>query len=262
MTKKKSKRWLTFAVIVGLVLLVELTIAPRLTTYRAQIAKVHSNLEHILTGLQEYRLKYGQLPYHDRGTDYALYGLHEFVEPRIFDDPFRDDPKDETSAAYWDHDEKRLRNNAVLYSNMPDKVIHREKVALLQVKDDGTGYFATLGGRVEWVGRKYAVPDFLGSFVTKNFVVANEEVYNQWAQTHESNLGEGVWTSTATQKHLTSVQCRTASISFYYEDVLLSKCLVTTPKGTIEEFIETDDLGRITKITRKPENWKELLPDY
>jgi len=36
---------------------------------------------------------------------------------------------------------------------------------------------------------------------------------------------------------------------------------ITTDKGMIEETVELDDLGRIAKLSRKPDHWESLLGD-
>jgi hypothetical protein len=46
-----------------------------------------------------------------------------------------------------------------------------------------------------------------------------------------------------------------------YERDRVRKCSVTTDKGVIEETVELDDLGRIAKLSRKPDHWESVLGD-
>jgi hypothetical protein len=49
------------------------------------------------------------------------------------------------------------------------------------------------------------------------------------------------------------------SIDYRYDGKRLKKCFISTYKGVIEETVELDDLGRIAKLSRKPDHWERLL---
>jgi hypothetical protein len=217
-------------------------------------------LRRINGALTEYCEKHRAMPADDLGYRYALYQLNALVDAGDFQVLDHED----RLAPSWDHERKRLLGGDIVYLNQPILAMYPARVIL----------FARPSGdqRSTYVGysnftasyEEFPVPPtdrLLGSYRHGDFFAVDRRVYEELQLTDRSRMGKQ-WTS-----HWTSSigpdweKCEDCEMQFEYSGGRLSRCRIKTALGTIDETFETDALGRITSVSRSPNNWRELLPE-
>jgi hypothetical protein len=220
---------------------------------------VSKNLKEIMLAIDNYYGLNGALPYDDRGPEYALYNLRDRLDASYFDATAEKPPE---QRAYWDHQEKCLRNGDYEYWNeycrkpsgyqviMMAKSPIRKTLAYL-------GFFD--GSQTSWDFPLAPDRRVLGSWVTvDSFLIHGAELYAVLASTHVVSGHE--WTTAGNGKRMQTAEVAGLHITYRYSGATLSGCTVKTAKGVIDESFETDDLGQIIGCTRSPEKWDSLLP--
>ena len=221
-----------------------------------------SNLRRIAEALWVYHSAFGELPYDERGPDAALYALRGLLDVSAFDGAPR-----KRNRARWDDDAKVLVNNDFAYLNTPVKSqsSHRIVACSMPIGEKHEVLYTDLRKPVVWerVRRielpKGDVQQLLGSWITvKGKLVADARTFNDWCQTHPFFSGGNSWRG-GSQTNVPGTSTG-VTIRYQYSNRRLIRCTVTTPKGQIEETVETDQLGRIVGVVREPEDWQTLLP--
>ena len=215
------------------------------------------NLNRIAGALSGYHSVLGELPYDGRGPDAALYALRGVVDVSAFDGAPR-----KRNRARWDDDAKVLVNSDFAYLNVPAKSqsTHRIVACSMPIGDKHLVLYRTLEGYVERMELPTGdVQQLLGSWITvERELVADARTFNDWCKTHPFFSGDY---SIGGDDHTMVLETSTGvRILYWYSNGRLSRCTVSTPKGQIEETVETDQLGRIVGVVREPEDWQALAP--
>jgi hypothetical protein len=253
----KTHPWRVVGIILlGLALMVLGPLASRIRDQRldAQRTFVRSNLKLIQIALQEYFVQYKSLPFSPEGPDHALYKLKPYIDAECFDG----DPKKPPEArAFWDDREKCLKNSDFLYLNEPGVKPDFARF-LLRSRPGMTGEWVYLAAGFGITGHEAKGADsrLLGSCQTRDlFLIANFQLYQDWLRTHPD------WITQSGNYVGMTPGGGSISLDYRYEGKRLRKCFITTDKGVIGETVELDDLGRIAKLSRKPDHWESLLGD-
>jgi hypothetical protein len=246
---------------VGYVLLVLALILPWLVANRFRSYRLHeqeflvrSNLKLIQIALQEYFVEHKSLPFSPQGPDYALYKLKPYIGAECFEG---DTKNLQEARAFWEDDEKRLRNSDFYYLNEPS--VRPDFARFILMSRPGlTGEWAYLATGFGITGHKAKGADLtlLGSCQTPDlFLIANFGLYQEWLRTHPDSIAQS-------GGHVGMTPAGASiSLDYRYEGDRLRKCFVRTDKGVIEETVELDYLGRIAKLSRQPDHWESLLGD-
>jgi hypothetical protein len=251
----KTHPWRVVGIILlGLALMVCGPLASRIRDQRldAQRTLVRYNLKLIQIALQEYFVEYKSLPFSPEGPAHALYKLKPYLDAECFDGDAKKPPE---ARAFWDDREKRLKNSDFFYVNEPSVKPDFARIVLMSRPGlTGEWVYVATGFRITSHEAKGADLRLLGSYQTSDvFLIVDFQLYHEWLRTHPDSLSQsgshvGVTPGGAN-----------ISIDYQYEGNRLRKCIITTDKGVIEETVELDDLGRITKLSRKPDHWESLL---
>lgn len=256
--ENKTYSWKHFAffVLVPALIILPWAIASRIRDQRLdeQRSLVRSNLKSIQIALQEFFVEHGSLPFSPEGPNHALYKLRPYIDAECFDGDTKKPPE---ARAFWDDREKRLKNSDIFYLNEPGVRPDFARIVLMSRPGltGGWVYFAT-GLSIDAHSAAECDLRLLGSCQTADpFLLANYELYQDWLRTHPDSL-----TQTGSNVGVLPGGGN-ISIDYRYEGKRLKKCFITTEKGVIEETVELDDLGRIAKLSRKPDHWESLLGD-
>jgi hypothetical protein len=215
------------------------------------MSPLHRKLRNICLAMAQYHAQHGSLPYSDDGPEHALYLLH----------PFLDDEE-----LKWNHDLERLEDSNIEYINEKDARPYSSRVLILAKRGlTKSGVYLGGGDGITWWHDCPAPPDrsLLGSWLTlEGFLVPDLTTWEDWEQTHPSSGQHRSTTSVTDEMGTRLVQTEIGALLIRYEyaDGRVAKCIITTPKGVIEEDVETDHLGRVIGLSRKPDDWKSLLP--
>ena len=250
-------------VVIVLTLILSWPIGIRLRNQREleeQELFVRSHLRQIQLALQEYFFEHDSLPFSPEGPDHALYRLKPYIDADSFDGDLKKAPE---ARAFWDDKEKCLNNSDFFYLNEPSLKPDSIRVVLMS-RPGLTGEWVYLGMGFGWTGHKAELADFrlLGSCDTpERFLVADFGLYQEWSRTHPQSIIQSCTHECISGGpcHLVQSAGGGVSIDYKYEGNRLTKCFVATDKGVIEETVELDDLGRIAKLSRKPDHWERLL---
>jgi len=218
------------------------------------------NLRMIQYALHQYHVEQGQLPHSALGPENALYDLRGYVDASRFDDV---PDKPECRRAYWDHESRCLCNSDFLYLNVSDAQEHRHRVVLCSVAHARVPRvcIGTVAGqtwtRCFWKEKPTAPGEsYLGNWVTvEGFLIPDSALFRDWCQTHPFTSVESFGTSGV--EYTTGVVIRHE----FDRHARLCGCTIETGKGTIMESVDTDHLGRIVGIRRRPVDWASLLPE-
>ncbi len=271
---RKLSRPFSIAAIVGAVLL--LIVAVSLAQYyltrpagRREIGYTSQyHMDRILKALHAYRATYGTFPFHERGPDYALYGLRDLIDASVFDGRPR---KDAGDRAAWDARLKRLVHSDFEYLNERDFVpsVESQRVVMMTKPFHVPGW-VVLGmadGRSVWHKlRKPPASAVLGNWLTEDeFLIADRQVFEDWNKTHHFSRSTPRQGQTGLEKEYGDHELIRASdgkktIEYEYSGHRLSGCRISNEQGTIVETIKTDDFGRITGIARSPDDWESISP--
>lgn len=208
-------------------------------------------LKNICLAMLHYHQQYGSFPYSDDGPRHALYLLRPFLDGE---------------QLKWNHERERFEDGTFEYLNERDAQPGTRRV-LIMARVGSTNQ--VLFGMADGVTLYYDCPgapdrSLLGSWRTvEHFLVSDVTMLMDWCQTHPSSGLRRSETSVTDENGTLLVETEeigVLSIRCEYSDGRLEKCLITTPKGIIEEDVETDHLGRVIGLSRKPDDWRTLLP--
>ncbi len=242
------------------------------TTGRRPQSQAWRNLRQISLSLANYEYAYGAYPYDSRGADYALYLLYADAQAKgwTLDAKFFDSHPHErpTPDARWDHISGRIIDSDFDYWNNPDPdgllAQHKDgcpTVLVLERPAPGDKWllFSTTEARI----RSCGIPagdykKLFGTVETGNFLVANRELFNEWQQVR---LPAGIpGTSQSSGNQLDSEEAGDVTMSYTYSGDHLKQRTCVSPGGKIIDSVTTDEIGRITGLSREPADWRMVLP--
>lgn len=223
-------------------------------------ATTRFNLMRISDALRSYYDANGFLPFDERGSDEALFALHELIDARCFDAAPR-----KAAEARWDLKNKRLERGDFDYLNVRDPQFPRNCI-LVCGRDSVSknfAYVASIDGDYTTIRTSNAHPgSFLGCYLAdKEQIVATSDVFNDWQKTHQfacySTESTSVWNS----ENANSTTSTSVGVTYHYSfsNDRLTTCRISTRYGEITERIATDKLDRIVGIEREPADWQAII---
>mgnify|MGYP007073194311 CR=1 FL=1 len=241
------------ALLIGAVAVTFLCLRIEENRRREKLLLPRRQLRQLLLGIHNYHSIHSAFPYDERGPRYALYLVHTHL----------DDPQ---VPLNWDHDHQRLDEPGIEYRNNPSGSPQWDRFILMSTIPEfpETILLAYASGGISSY-ECLDTPDrsLLDSCETVDgFLVADADTLQEWNITRPDPGVSWSQTTNVTAEGARRISATAGDFSFRYVIAKgrLSQCTITTPKGTITEHITTDRFGRISGISRSPENWRELLP--
>lgn len=258
MLPRKQSTIVAIVVIITTVAVVRWTVLNQQKARKSKLPIAWENLKYVYLAISRYREFHGRLPYDERGGDYALFKLKNELDESRFK---ASNSGNFFSGPYWDHENERLVESDFEYLNDPTGKCGPYQIMLVekQPADEADHVLVCLGrGKVRRCRPTTPTPaGMLGYYATiDGFWIEDADVYELWESIYL--YGDAEYQFTNEDGRITRASKGEMHTDYEYENGVITARIWATPNGTIRDDIETNELGKIVRVRRTPENWRDI----